>query len=248
MTEEKKVAIVTGGSRGLGAAEVVRMAELGYDVAFNYVNPAKKPQAEEVAAKVQQLGRKAYFAVADGSNEDQVNAFVKDVAANLGDNIEVLVNNAGIDHGKLFVDSDIALMRRVIDVNLMGPIIMTKAVLPYMMARKTGCIIYTSSSSTTGPTPMESVYAATKSALSGLVKSLTPELAPYGIRVNIILPGPFNTDMVKEAAEELREGIAESLPAGRIGDPSELAHLVGEIVQNQYLWGGTYIADGGQHC
>lgn len=244
--EQRKVAIVTGGSRGIGAAEAIRFAELGYDVAYNFVDPAKKNRAEETAAKIEALGRKAYYEVADVSNEKSIAAFVEHVCQNLGTQIEVLVNNAGISQGKLFIESEPALLRKVVETDLIGPMLMTQAVLPHMIANKSGVVVFTSSTSAIGACDLQTAYAAAKSGLSGLMKALCAELGQYNIRTNIIVPGPTNTDINRGLPQEILDRSFEAIPSHRFAEPEEIAHLVGEIVENKFCNGQMYICDGGQ--
>jgi 3-oxoacyl-[acyl-carrier protein] reductase len=215
-----KVALVTGGSRGIGRAAVKMFAQAGADVAVNF---ARNRAAAEHRGRGHSLGVRALAVQADVSNLAQVETMTAEVIAALG-HIDILVNNAGIwEEGAIDSMSDDDL-RRTIDTNILGTFYPTMAVVRHMKERRTGVIVNISSTAGQRGEACHSPYAASKSAVIGLTKSLAPELADYNIRVNCVAPGWVETDM---SIDSLRgpEGPLHvaKIPLGRVGRPEEIA-------------------------
>ena len=191
-----KSVLITGGSRGIGAATARLFAELGADIAINYY--ANKPEAEKVKADIDKIGRKCLIVEADVGKRADCENLVKATVDEFG-RLDILVNNAGIWTEAAIEDMTDEILDRTIDINLKGCFYTTSAAVPYMKKQKSGNIIFVSSTAGQRGEARHSHYAATKGALISLTKSLCPELAAYGIRVNCVAPGWVDTDMSHDA-------------------------------------------------
>ncbi len=212
----KKVALVTGSSRGIGRAVAAELARDGYAVCINYYE--RKDKADELVALLRAEGREAIAVQADVSKRSEVNAMVAQCERELG-KITLLVNNAGVAGQALFQDVTDEMWERYFGVNLNGARNTIQAVLPNMLHEKSGCIVNISSIWGQHGASCEVTYSCTKHALIGLTRSLAMELAPSGIRVNCVAPGVIETDMVKVLGEETLKDLAEQTPLGRLGKP-----------------------------
>ncbi|MEE9443990.1 MAG: 3-oxoacyl-ACP reductase family protein [candidate division Zixibacteria bacterium] len=218
---EGKTALVTGGSRGIGRAIVIIFAKAGCDVIVNY--RTDKSSADSVCEEAISHGVKAISIRADVSDKAQVDEMIAETIKSFG-KIDVLVNNAGIwEENPIDTMSEEGL-RRTIDTNLLGCFFPTMAVAAQMKKQKSGSIIFISSTAGQRGEAFCSPYAATKSALIGITKSLAPELAEYNIRVNCVAPGWVDTDMTKPTMNSPEaERVLNMIPLHRIGTPEELA-------------------------
>ena len=240
----KKVALVTGSSRGIGRAIAAELAREGWAVCINYLN--RQDAAESLAAQLQSGGHQAMIFQADVSDRQAVNAMVAAAEARFGP-IELLVNNAGIAEPGLFQDVTDELWDRHIGVNLCGARNTIQAVLPHMLHEKRGCIVNISSMWGLRGASCEVTYACTKAALIGLTRSLALELAPSHIRVNCVAPGVINTDMVRVLGEAVMQDLTEQTPLGRLGTPEDIAHAVAFFASEKasFITGQVLTADGG---
>ncbi|MFE4574489.1 3-oxoacyl-ACP reductase family protein [Streptomyces chartreusis] len=235
-----KVALVTGGSRGIGAATALRLAREGADVAVTYVH-GKEP-AEEVVRTVEALGRRAVALRADAGDADEAQGAVDRAAEALG-GLDVLVNNAGIGvlgplEGLSLTDVD-----RVLSVNVRGVFLTSRAAAARMDAG--GRIITIGTCMTQRvPGPGGTLYATSKSALIGLTKALARELGPRGITANIVHPGPIDTDM-NPADGPFASGQAAMTALGRFGTADEVASTVAYLAAADYVTGTEFAVDGG---
>ncbi len=217
-----KSAIVTGAGSGIGRACALRLASNGYSVT---VNDLRKETADAVAVEIATAGGKAIAAAGDVSNEGDVDGIVSTARAAFGDPTH-LVNNAGFVHQALFVDLTPADFDRMFAVHVRGVFLMTKAVLPAMLARKSGVVVNMASQlGQIGGVELVH-YSAAKSAIIGLTKSLAREVSTLGVRVNAVAPGPINTPLVRALSESWRKTKAAELPLGRFGEPEEVAAAV----------------------
>ena len=238
----KKVALVTGASRGIGAAVARTLAENGWAVCINYIEQQQKAEAlvDELRAK----GFQAICHKADVADREAVKEMVDHIEKELG-YVNLLVNNAGISQQQLFQDTSYEDFHRMVDVHLFGAYNCIQAVLPNMLREHEGCIINTSSIWGSHGSSCEVAYCAAKHGLEGLSKALAQELAPSGIRVNCIAPGVIRTDMLECLGEETKAMLNEEIPMGRAGEPEEIASAVLFLASASYLTGQTIQIDGG---
>ncbi|MCZ7358093.1 MAG: beta-ketoacyl-ACP reductase [Candidatus Methanoperedens sp.] len=252
---EGKVALVTGGSRGIGRAIALRLAEDGADVVINYQNTREhaekvsklidqigmadelekltikinhmdnKEQAKEISKLIEAIGRHSYVYQANVSNLEQVNRMRDEVIGQFG-KIDILVNNAGIVRDKSFVKMTPDMWGDVMSVNLDGTFYCTKAFIEGMLERKYGRIVNISSVVGRMGNFGQANYTASKAGMIGLTKALAKEFAGKGITVNAIAPGFIDTDMVKGVPDEIIEKILAKIPLGRLGKASEVAGAV----------------------
>jgi len=216
-----KVAVVTGGSRGIGRAVVLMFAEAGCDVVINYRIDQTKAQETRKAAEA--CGVRALEIAADISDRKQVDAMIERVKQTFG-RIDILVNNAGIWKENPINDMSEQLLKETLDVNILGTFYPIMAVVPHMIKQQSGNIINLSSTAGQRGEALHSPYAASKGAIISLTKSLAPELADHNIRVNCVAPGWVDTDMSHEALiNDERDNILRLIPLGRAGTPEELA-------------------------
>ncbi len=221
----KKNVLITGGSRGIGAAAVLAFARAGYQVAFTWNNHANA--AEQVLAQAQQMAPDSRFLAlrADAADAAQVATAVRRAEQELG-GLQVLVCNAGIAQQKLFTDTTDEDWRRIMGVDLDGAFYACRAVLPGMIHQKYGRILLVSSMWGQTGGSCEVAYSAAKAGLIGLGKALAKEEGPSGITVNIVAPGVIDTDMMAGFTAEDRAVLAEDTPVGRLGTPEEIARTL----------------------
>ncbi len=222
MRLKDKIAIVTGGSRGIGRAISLAFAKEGADVAIIYLE--KEQEAKEVINEITAVGRKCMAFNVDVSDFEEVNAIVEVVVETFGQ-IDILVNNAGITRDITLKKMSKEMWDEVIDVNLNGVFNCTKAVTDHMRKRKTGRIINISSIIGFTGNIGQTNYAAAKSGILGFTKALAREVARVGITVNAIAPGFINTDMMKTIPENIKRQLLEQMPMGRFGEPHEVANV-----------------------
>lgn len=240
----KKVALVTGSSRGIGRAVAAELARSGYAVCINYIE--RQDKAEELLAQLTAEGCEAMVFRADVSKRAEVNAMAAAVKERFGP-VTLLVNNAGVAGQCLFQDVTDELWDRYFSVNLNGARNNIQAVLPDMIHEKAGCIINISSIWGQHGASCEVTYSCTKHALIGLTRSLAMELAPSGIRVNCVAPGVIDTDMVKVLGDDVLKDLAQQTPLGRLGTPEDIAHAVAFLASDRasFITGQVLASDGG---
>jgi 3-oxoacyl-[acyl-carrier protein] reductase len=216
-----KVTLITGASRGIGAAAAIMFAQAGSHVIINY--RTEEEAAREVLRQCLQLGVRATLAKADVSDQAAVTAMVDRAIAEHG-RIDVLVNNAGIWEHNPIDGMDESRLKKTLDVNILGTFYPTIAVVPHMKKQRSGNIILISSTAGQRGEAFHSPYAATKGAIISLTKSLAPELIQYNIRVNCVAPGWVDTDMSHaDLIGPERADILGKIPMGRAGTAEELA-------------------------
>ncbi|WP_158925328.1 SDR family NAD(P)-dependent oxidoreductase [Acidisphaera sp. S103] len=233
-----RVALVTGASRGIGAAVALALADAGADVAVNYRERAA--EADSVAAAVVAMGRRAISVAADVSDGAAVAAMAGTVAERLG-GIDILVNNAGIGLVRGIDDLTEADFDRTIAVNLKSVFLCTQAVLPHMRGQAWGRIVNISSGAARGAGGVGPHYNASKAGMEGLTRGYAARLVKQGITVNAVAPSLIETDMV-------RSGVASSparIPLGRFGTSEEVAQVVLMLIGNGYMTGQTVALSGG---
>jgi 3-oxoacyl-[acyl-carrier protein] reductase len=230
-------ALVTGGSRGIGAAIAAALAEAGAAVAINYRERAD--EAEAVAAKIKDIGGRAMTIAADVSQAAAVAKMVDHVASALGA-IDILVNNAGTAMVRGIDDLTESDFDQTIAVNLKSAFLCTQAVLPAMRAKKWGRIVNISSGAARGPGAIGVHYNASKAGMEGLTRGYAARLVKEGITVNAVAPSLIETDMMRG-----RSDLARNIPLGRMGRPNEVAQAVLMVLENDYLTGQTIALNGG---
>jgi acetoacetyl-CoA reductase len=247
MTQLKdKVAIVTGGSRGIGAAIALELAKNGAKVIINY--NTRKELADKVVAEINEFGGEAYAIQADVSDSNESAYLVQETINHYGQ-LDILINNAGITRDSTFKKLSEEDWRKVIDVNLNSVFNNTSAALPYLLESDAGRIINISSIIGQAGGFGQTNYAAAKAGLIGYTKSLALELAKSKVTVNAICPGFIGTEMVQAIPEKVLAGIVEKVPQKRLGKPEEIARGVvflckdGDYITGQQLNinGGLYM-------
>ena len=235
-----KIAVVTGGSRGIGAAASLALARAGCDLAINF--RSRSQEADKVAAEIRALGRRAVVVQADVSDSEAVKQMVTEIAENLGP-VSVLVNNAGIARPQKIEDIAESDWDELIDTNLKSAFLVTQAVLPAMRAQRWGRIINMSSVAAQTGGVVGPHYAASKAGMLGLTHSYAARLAKEGITVNTIAPALIATEMVSANPG----ANPELIPVGRFGTPEEVASVVVTLAENGYITGQTINVNGGWH-
>ena len=235
-----KVAIVSGGSRGIGRAIVLELARRGADIAFNYISNHEK--AESLCSDVALLGKKCKAYKVDITEYEDVKAMVDDVNREYG-HIDIVVNNAGIIQDGALATMPVENWNKVINTNLNGTFNLSKAVIIPMMKKRSGTIINISSIAGIYGHARQTNYSAAKAGIIGFTKALAKEVAAYGIRVNAIAPGFIETDMT----EELHEDLAKAIPAKRTGTAEEVAELAAFLCSDnsKYIIGDVIEISGG---
>ncbi len=237
------VALITGGSRGIGAATATRLAQDGHDIAVAY--RANASDADRVAAEVTSLGRRAATFAGDLAEADAPGELVAAVERELGP-VEILIANAGIndpleqDPRKI----DAATWDRVMAINLRAPFLAAQAAIGGMIDRGFGRIVLLSSVAAYTGGIVGPHYAASKAALHGLAHSLSQFASGHGVTVNVVAPALIETDMMPTDEEALAQ-LARRIPVGRLGRAGEVADLVSAIVANPYLTNQSILIDGG---
>lgn len=236
-----KVAVVTGGSRGIGKAICLKFAEQGADIAFLYAGNTVK--AEETLKELEGMGVKAKAYQCNVADADAVSAVVKEIAKDFG-GIQILVNNAGITKDKLVPMMKAADFDAVVDTNLKGTFYMIKGVYPLFMKQKSGKIINISSVSGLMGNPGQANYSASKAGVVGLTKSVAKELASRGVCCNAIAPGFIATEMTESLEND---ALKEAIPMKRFGAAEEVAKLALFLASehSDYITGEVIRIDGG---
>jgi 3-oxoacyl-[acyl-carrier protein] reductase len=237
-----KVAIVTGASRGIGRAIALQLAQVGAKVAVNYANSGGA--ADELVTQITSSGGEAIAVQADVSKADQIDALVSTVMEKWG-RIDVLVNNAGITRDTLLLRMKPEDWQAVIDTNLTGVFLCTRAVSKIMLKQKSGRMINIASVAGQMGNPGQANYSAAKAGVIGFTKTVAKELSSRGITVNAVAPGFIATDMTNDLKAE---GILQFIPLGRYGQPEEVAGMVRFLAADPaaaYITGQTFNVDGG---
>ena len=241
---EGKTCLVTGGSRGIGKAIALKLAELGADVAVTYARSSEA--AEAVKAEIEAMGRKAKAIQADAVDFAGAEAVINEITTDW-EKLDVLVNNAGITKDNLILRMSEEQWDDVITTNLKSIFNYSKAVARPMMKNRGGSIINISSVVGISGNAGQSNYSASKAGIIGFTKSYAKELASRGIRANVIAPGYILTDMTDTLDEKVLDGIKEATPLGRAGEAHEVADAVAFLASDMssYITGETIRVDGG---
>ncbi|HOS99822.1 MAG TPA: 3-oxoacyl-ACP reductase family protein [Acidobacteriota bacterium] len=239
-----RTALVTGASRGIGRAIARALAEAGADVLINYARSATA--AQELAAEIASLGRRAEAVAADVADPAAVEAMFERLAATWG-SLDILVNNAGVIRDNLVGGMDVADWDRVQSVNLRGAFLCTRAAAALMVPRHAGKIVNVASVSALRGGRGQTNYAAAKGGLLAFTRACAVELAPKGIQVNAVVPGLIATDMSARVRQRAGVRLLQSIPAGRFGEPADVAPAVVFLASPaaDYISGQALGVDGG---
>lgn len=230
-----KVALITGGSRGIGEAIVRHFAEMGADVAFTYRSSAES--AERIAQETSAGGAKVKAYKSDAANFEQAGELVKQVVEDFG-KVDILINNAGITKDNLMLRMGEDQWDQVIEVNLKSVFNLTKHVLRHMLKARTGSIINMSSVVGVFGNAGQANYAASKAGIIGFTKSIAKEVGSRGIRCNAIAPGFIETDMTDELSEDVVKGYIDNIPLKRLGSGTDIANACAFLGSDM----GSYIS------
>jgi len=239
-----KVAIVTGGSRGIGRATAIMLAEKGAKVALIY--KASTEKAQEVEEIIKGKGRVCKIYKCDVSNYAEVEKVVSQIANDLG-SINILVNNAGIAIKENFVETREETWDKTIDINLKGMFNMCRFIVPQMLKHGGGKIVNVSSLAGRNGGTLGVPYAASKAGAIGLTEALASEFTPKGILVNAVAPGPVYTDLLSNLPEEAIRNLEKLSPVGRFAYPEEIAHAIVFLIENDYVSGEVVNINAGRY-
>lgn len=243
---DKKNALVTGGSKGIGKSIALKLAEDGYDIAFTY--SSDENAAHDTLEELNKLGSNALSIKKDMSIEEDVKEAIKEIEEKLG-TVDVLVNNAGITRDGLLMKMKTEDFDRVIEVNLRSVFLTTREVIRPMMKKRYGKIINVSSVVGIMGNAGQANYAASKAGVIGFTKSIAKEFASRGIRANAIAPGFVETDMTKVLKEDVKEEMLKNIPLGYFAKPEDVANLVSFLAseKSDYITGQVIQIDGGMN-
>ena len=238
----KKTVIVTGGSRGIGEAIVKELAKEEYNIILNYNKSEEK--AKKIQEEFTRKGHNVEIFKADVSKREEAKKLIN-FAISKFQNVDILINNAGISQVKLFTDITDEEWNTMINTNLNSAFYMCQEILPNMIHNKRGCIINISSIWGVTGGACEVHYSVAKAGMDGLTKALAKEVGPSNIRVNSIAPGIIKTDMNKNISQNDENGIIEEIPVGRIGNTYEIAKTVKWLIEDEYVTGQIIQVNGG---
>ena len=243
MSLDSQVALITGGGRGIGREIALLFAKSGADIALFDVNPQ---QLEQTTAELRQLGRRAEGCVVDVTDGKQVDEGVAKVLDKLG-KIDILINNAGITKDGLLIRMDDAQWDRVLNINLKGTFLCTRAVAKHMLKQRRGRIVSIASIVGLIGNPGQANYAASKAGIIGFTKAVAKELASRGVTCNAIAPGFIKTEMTEALPEPAKQRLMEAIPMGTLGEPLDVAQAALFLVSDaaRYITGHVLVVDGG---
>lgn len=242
--EEKKVVFVTGGSRGIGKEVALKYAQNGFNIVTNYVSD--KTDVEKLKKEFEENNIEALVLKADVSKQEEVEKVVESAIEKFG-KIDVLVNNAGITRDNLLMRMKEEDFDKVLEINLKGTFLVTKAVTKYMMKKRQGSIINLSSVVGVAGNAGQCNYSASKAGVIGFTKSIAKELASRNIRANAVAPGFIETDMTDVLPDSVKENIYNQIPLKRMGTAKEVAELIYFLGTDasSYITGQVINIDGG---
>jgi NAD(P)-dependent dehydrogenase (short-subunit alcohol dehydrogenase family) len=241
---DQRVALITGGSRGIGRATALRLAREGTNIAFSYARRAG--DAEETAAAIRALGRRAVHHPCNVANPDDVQRLIE-AARQLGP-IDYLVHCGAISNVQDHRTLDLELWREMIEVNLTGTYLAVFAVKDEMIARRFGRIVTLSSVAALRPRQMQIHYASAKAGVIAFTRCCAEAFAPHNVRINCVAPGLIDTEMARVLPPEARQAVVEQTPLGRLGTPEEIAAVIRFLLseESSFMTGQTVAASGGR--
>ncbi|MDD4160760.1 MAG: 3-oxoacyl-[acyl-carrier-protein] reductase [Synergistaceae bacterium] len=242
--QKERIALVTGGGRGIGKAIALELGRRGYSVAVNYSRSEKA--AEEVVSQIQAMGCRSIALKADVSSAADVKDMFAEAASKLGP-VEILVCNAGITRDNLLMRMKNEEWSDVISADLSSLFYCAKEALRPMLKARWGRIIAISSVTGIVGNPGQCNYSAAKAGMTGFIKSLAREVGSRGITANAVAPGYIETDMTSELPAEIKDAMLKNIPSGRIGTPSDVAKTVAFLASDdsEYIQGQVIAVDGG---
>lgn len=242
--KENKVALVTGGTTGIGKAIAQELAKSGFNIAINYRTETEEMQ--ELKKEIEANNVKCLFVKADISKFEETEKMAKEIIENF-EKIDVLVNNAGVTKDGLIMRMKEDAFKQVIDINLVGTFNVTRNIVPYMVKQRSGRIINIASVVGIVGNAGQSNYSASKAGIIGFTKSLAKELSSRNILVNAVAPGFIETKMTDILNKTVKESILSQIPLGRMGTPSEVANVVKFLSEedSSYITGQVINIDGG---
>jgi 3-oxoacyl-[acyl-carrier protein] reductase len=240
-----RVALVTGGSRGIGRVAALRLARDGADVAISYASRAS--QGDEVAAAIRLLGRRGLSLPCNVSRQDDVQRLVAETRRQLGP-IDLLVHSGGISNLKTHAELSYDVWREMIDVNLTGTYLVVFAVKDDMLERRFGRIVTLSSVAALLPRQFQIHYATAKAGVIAFTRCCAEAFAPYNVRINGVAPGLIDTDMARVLNPEATQKVIEGTPMGRLGRPEEIASVIRFLLSDEssFMTGQTIAVSGGR--
>jgi 2-hydroxycyclohexanecarboxyl-CoA dehydrogenase len=243
MNPSDTIAVVTGGASGIGRATAEALAEGGATVCIGDI---ARDAGEAAAAEIRKKGRKAEYVQVDLTDGDSIKSFVAAVLQRFG-RVDILVNGAGWGKTIPFLESDDPFWEKVIGLNFVGPMRLTKALLPQMFERKSGRIVNIASDAGRVGSLGETVYSGAKAGLIGFTKALAREAARYNVTVNCVCPGPTDTPLMAAVPEKIRDAFIKAIPMRRFGRPAEVAAAVAFFAgpNTDYITGQILSVSGG---
>jgi 2-hydroxycyclohexanecarboxyl-CoA dehydrogenase len=243
MNPSDRIAVVTGGASGIGRATAETLAEDGATVCIGDI---ARDNGEAAAAEIRKKGRKAEYIQVDLTDGESIKTFVAAVLQRFG-RVDILVNGAGWGKTVPFLESDDPFWERVIGLNFVGPMRLTKALLPQMFERKSGRIVNIASDAGRVGSLGETVYSGAKAGLIGFTKALARESARYNVTVNCVCPGPTDTPLMAAVPEKIRDAFIKAIPMRRFGRPAEVAAAVAFFAgpNTDYITGQVLSVSGG---